>query len=77
MALIPCAECGKQVSTLAAACPSCGAPVADARTPVFTAGLLGKITAALATWLVFPWIARLIAFLGVIAMLMVMFLSAR
>src|SRR5262245_32829139 len=26
MALIPCSECGKQVSTLATACPSCGAP---------------------------------------------------
>lgn len=27
MALIPCAECGSQVSTQAAACPKCGAPV--------------------------------------------------
>lgn len=26
MALVKCAECGKEVSTLAAACPSCGAP---------------------------------------------------
>ena len=27
MALIDCAECGNQVSELAAACPKCGAPV--------------------------------------------------
>lgn len=27
MALIPCGECGASVSTLAAACPKCGAPV--------------------------------------------------
>ena len=28
MALITCSECGRQVSTAAAACPGCGAPVA-------------------------------------------------
>lgn len=27
MALIKCAECGKEVSDKAAACPNCGAPV--------------------------------------------------
>ena len=26
MALVKCAECGKQISSLAPACPSCGAP---------------------------------------------------
>lgn len=29
MALINCPECGKQVSTAAAACPACGYPVAE------------------------------------------------
>jgi uncharacterized membrane protein YdbT with pleckstrin-like domain len=29
MALISCPECGKQVSTAAAACPGCGFPVAE------------------------------------------------
>lgn len=29
MALIPCPECGKQVSTSATACPGCGFPVAE------------------------------------------------
>lgn len=28
MALIACAECGHQISSLAATCPQCGAPVA-------------------------------------------------
>ena len=27
MALIPCSECGKEVSDIAATCPGCGAPV--------------------------------------------------
>lgn len=27
MALIACAECGKEISDKAAACPGCGAPV--------------------------------------------------
>lgn len=26
MALIPCAECGKQISEMASSCPSCGHP---------------------------------------------------
>ena len=32
MALINCAECGKQVSDLAACCPHCGAPVQNVAT---------------------------------------------
>jgi hypothetical protein len=30
VALVDCPECGRQVSTLAAACPHCGFPVSDA-----------------------------------------------
>lgn len=30
MALVECAECGKEISDKAAACPHCGAPVASA-----------------------------------------------
>lgn len=30
MALIPCPECGRQVSTLASNCPNCGCPQAAA-----------------------------------------------
>src|SRR5271154_1009074 len=33
MALIDCPECGKQVSTAAAACPACGYPVASSQQP--------------------------------------------
>lgn len=29
MALIKCPECGKQVSSTAASCPHCGAPIAE------------------------------------------------
>ena len=32
MTLIACPECGTQVSSLAAACPKCAAPIADAST---------------------------------------------
>ena len=31
MALIPCSECGKEVSDIATACPGCGAPVVSER----------------------------------------------
>jgi len=33
MALIKCAECGKEVSDKAAACPGCGAPIAAVSPP--------------------------------------------
>jgi DNA-directed RNA polymerase subunit RPC12/RpoP len=33
MALIKCAECGREVSDKAAACPGCGAPIAAAAVP--------------------------------------------
>lgn len=84
MALVACSECGKQVSTLAANCPSCGAPVAgrtaaagDRQPPLVNAGVLGKAVVALGAWLVVPWVVRLLAFLAGIAMLIVMFRSGR
>ncbi|AMM24588.1 hypothetical protein [Variovorax sp. PAMC 28711] len=82
MALVVCSECGKQVSTLAASCPSCGAPVAgaaasDRQAPLVNAGVLGKAVVAIGAWLVVPWVVRLLAFLAGIAMLIVMFRSAR
>lgn len=33
MSLVPCYECGEQVSTDAASCPKCGAPLTTAATP--------------------------------------------
>ncbi|MEO8248018.1 MAG: zinc ribbon domain-containing protein [Burkholderiales bacterium] len=81
MALIDCAECGKQVSTLAASCPSCGAPVAGGarwdQEPVVTSGLLGKLALVFGAWIVTPWVVRLLAFLAGIVMLIVMFRSSR
>ncbi|MGK6307237.1 zinc ribbon domain-containing protein [Variovorax sp. DT-64] len=84
MALIACPECGKQVSTQASACPACGAPVSGStaphggrREPVVNATLLGKIAAVVGAWLVVPWLVRLLAFLAGVAMLIVMFRSAR
>lgn len=79
MALVACSECGKEVSTLAASCPSCGAPVGGSarREPVVNASLLGKVVTAVGAWLVVPWIARLLVFLAGIAMLIVMFRSGR
>ncbi|VWX61725.1 Zinc ribbon domain-containing protein [Burkholderiales bacterium 8X] len=86
MALIPCPECGNQVSTQAVTCPSCGSPVngnrvppaaGSAREPMVNAGLLGKVAAVVGAWLVVPWIVRLLAFIAGIVMLGVMFMSAR
>ncbi|WP_371436636.1 zinc ribbon domain-containing protein [Polaromonas sp.] len=82
MALVACSECGKQISTLAATCPSCGAPVAGSPAsarppPLVNAGVLGKAVVAIGAWLVVPWVVRLLAFLAGIAMLIVMFRSAR
>ncbi len=43
MSLIPCAECGRQVSDKAASCPQCGAPIAKrGPEPVVTTQLTAK-----------------------------------
>ncbi|WP_198970220.1 zinc ribbon domain-containing protein [Xylophilus sp. ASV27] len=64
MALIPCPECGRQVSTQAVACPACGCPITGrgpAPQPGANAGLLGRLAALLGAWLIVPHVARLIA----------------
>ena len=38
MALVDCPECGRQISTLAAACPQCGYPLPGGVTPASAAG---------------------------------------
>lgn len=49
MALAPCHECGKEISTEATACPSCGAkPKRPARTKWWLWGPLGLVVAFLA-----------------------------
>jgi len=75
MALVTCPECGHQVSTLARACPQCGAPPPGARTaePVITGGLLGKLATIFGAWLVIPWVVRLLTFVAAMVMFSVMF----
>lgn len=84
MALIACPECRHQVSTLARACPSCGAPIAEPAyalpqrsEALVTPGLLGRLLTVLGAWLVVPWVARTIVAVAGIAMLIVMFSTAR
>lgn len=36
MGLVKCQDCEKEVSTRAAACPNCGAPITDTETTVLT-----------------------------------------
>lgn len=63
MALSNCQECGNEVSTFAASCPRCGAPVAaqGAGTPLSTIQLTSKrlkvhmIVSALAFWIGLIW----------------------
>lgn len=81
MALIDCPDCGRPVSPRAPSCPNCGAPIAAAGRPagprLVTPSLLGRLAAVLGAWLVLPWVARLLAFLAGIVMLIVMFTTAR
>ncbi|MBP6898041.1 MAG: zinc ribbon domain-containing protein [Pseudacidovorax sp.] len=81
MALIDCPDCGRRVSPRAPSCPNCGAPITAKGRPadqrLVTPGLLGRLAAVLGAWLVFPWVARLLAFLAGIALLIVMFTTAR
>ncbi len=72
MALIPCPECKREVSTRAIACPACGCPIAEGREreaapstrPVVDAGVLGKLAAVLGAWVVAPHVERTI---GIVA----------
>lgn len=48
MALIPCPECGKQVSSAAVSCPDCGYPIAEQKNEGYVSikicnGLAGKV----------------------------------
>ncbi len=83
MALVSCSECGKQISTLAERCPSCGAPVKAghsperASSPAPTSGAVGKIAMVVGAWLVVPWMARALAFVvGVVAIAMIVVYSS-
>lgn len=76
MALMRCPECGREVSSQAPACPSCGYPLqAKAQPPnaLQSPHLWGRVALALGAWLVTPWIARLIVALAVCVLAYFMF----
>ena len=50
MALIPCSECGKQVSEKAASCPNCGAPITGAASLSLNPKSHAKVTRTRAKW---------------------------
>lgn len=80
MALIRCPECGREVSSLAPACPHCGYPLqgqgkpaADTRNALQSPHLWSRVAMVLGAWLVTPWIARLIVALAVCVLAYFMF----
>jgi uncharacterized membrane protein YvbJ len=50
MALIPCDECGKEISEKAAACPNCGAPVSGKSSVSLDPKSHAKVTRTGAKW---------------------------
>lgn len=80
MALKSCPECGHQVSDLAAACPSCGAPVTGARSQGSSGpghDTWGKVALGMGAWLISPWIARTIAVVVFAIVAVVLFSQGR
>ena len=82
MALIRCPECGREISSQAPACPSCGYPLqADGKpaspgtppTALQSPHLWGRVAMVLGAWLVTPWIAKLIVALAVCVLAYFMF----
>jgi len=67
MALTRCPECGRSVSTQAAACPGCGHPLQprDGQPAWRSSHVWGRLAVVLGAWLVTPWLARLIVALAV------------
>lgn len=58
MSLIQCPECGRQVSSKAAACPGCGCPIAGEQTMQYLAWRQRKIL----------WIARALLAISLLAL---------
>src|SRR5689334_11910452 len=62
MPLIPCPECGREVSTEAKSCPACGFPLAEktaAPAPVLADELLAEVRPSwwrYFWWLLFSWL---------------------
>lgn len=79
MALIPCPECQRQVSTQAVACPQCGHPIAGkselGRFAQSDAG--SKAVLAAGGWLIAPWVARMVAVIVLAIAAVVIFALSR
>ncbi|KRD48307.1 MULTISPECIES: zinc ribbon domain-containing protein [Acidovorax] len=81
MALIRCPECGREVSSQAPVCPSCGYPIQARNAPpvaqqpnaLQSPHLWGRLAMVLGAWLVTPWIAKLIVALAVCVLAYFMF----
>ncbi|WP_091570333.1 zinc-ribbon domain-containing protein [Oryzisolibacter propanilivorax] len=65
MALIHCPACGREVSEQAQACPGCGHPLRAAGSGLAGAPVWQRLAWVLGTWLVTPWLARLVVALAV------------
>lgn len=62
MAMIPCKECGKEVSSEAFKCPNCGARLRKAKRGFF--GKIFKWSFVLFNLLMFLWVIYIVAFYG-------------
>ena len=66
MAIVKCGECGRDVSTQAAACPGCGAPVGrpvkDAAAPPKKRGLFSMLFRA--TWMTVAALFAIVVVVG-------------
>lgn len=62
MALIPCRECGAQISTSAKSCPQCGAKPRSALGAIATAGrVLGYVGFAIVLFVTFSVVFRVVS----------------
>ena len=62
MALIPCRECGAQISSEAKSCPHCGAKPRTIVSGIASAGrVLGYIGFAIVLFVTFPVVSRVVS----------------
>lgn len=66
MALISCAECGKEVSDKASSCPNCGAPISDNNSVVLNSETSAKTTRAGTKYELIGFILMLVGMLALL-----------
>lgn len=82
MALMSCPECQREISTRAATCPSCGYPIASDKAQASgdawrSPSVWSKVVVGLTAWAVFPWIARVVAFVAACVVAYFLFTNPR